>query len=218
LSELAFAAPLDRTGLRRALRRQPERLEPGLRVLAEEVLADEARIDVVALDAGSRLVVVVLGDPGEDLALLGRALAQRSWVAARVRDWQQLAPSLGLDPELPVRAIAVCSAFGRETLSAAQSLGRLVELARAWSVRDGSHTSLLIEYVLPGPAAGAPSPLRPAGAGAVGPHPVPLPSAFRSGLSPEDLRLRPEEVREFDSPLGNEVSTSVTGGDGIRHR
>jgi hypothetical protein len=188
----------------RELRARSARLWPALRVIAEEVLGADAIIDWVALEPGGRAIVVLVGDAGQDLELVTRALAQRAWLAPRLRDWLQLAPRIGLRPEAGVRALALCAEFRSEALAAARSLGpEVLSLATYRCVRDGSGVSVLLEVESSAPAA-------PNGSG-----PVPAPEPFRTGLSELDLGLTPEESREFErlaSPRGE------SSGDESRHR
>jgi hypothetical protein len=84
-------------------------------------LGANARIDFVAVEPPGRVVLILVGEDGEDLELIGRALAQRAWVEPRLRDWIQLGPNLGLMPNAGVRAILLCPAFRAETLAAIAS-------------------------------------------------------------------------------------------------
>ena len=164
---------------RRALRKALKRLDPGLRIVAEDVLALESRIDLVAVDGQRRIVAILLAEVGEDGPALTRALAHREWLMQRLPDWLQIAPSLGADPSAGVRALVVAAAFLPETLLAVGALPRgWVELLRT-TERDIS------ESFSPPPAhQGRAQP----SAGRV----------FRSGLSAEDFQVDEEELKEFD--------------------
>jgi hypothetical protein len=179
----------------RELRLRATRLWPALRVIAEDVLGADAAIDWVALEPGGRAVVVIVGEPGQDLELVTRALAQRAWLAPRLRDWLQLAPRIGLRPEAGVRAVALGAGFRSEALAAARSLGSdVLSLASYRCVRDAEGVSVLLEAEDTAPA------LPTNGSGTVAPEP------FRTGLSDLDLGLTPEETREFErlaSPRGD---------------
>lgn len=164
---------------RRALRRALERLDPSLKIVAEDVLALESRIDLVAVDGQRRIVAILLAEVGEDGPALTRALAHREWLIQRLPDWLQIAPSLGADISAGVRALVVAPAFLPETLLAVGALPHgWVELLRT-SEREIAEPS------------------------------SPLPSkkhrsqpdtalVFRSGLSAEDLQVDEEELKEFD--------------------
>ena len=185
-----YSPPPGRDDLRFAVRRQLETIEPGLRVVAEDLLADVSTIDLVAVDVHGRAVLVLIADDGEDLETFTRALAARAWVSPRVRDWAQLAPELELRPDAGVRAILVSPGFDPDTTAAALSLGS-----------EGLELAL---YKLAGGDLGASSQMQlmtsrnenPVSDRA--PRPPSEPSVFRSGLSEEELGLSPEEIREFD--------------------
>lgn len=184
MAELAWAAPLDAPALRRAVRARLGELGLRLRVVAEDVLAAESPIDLLTLDPRGGVVLVLVEPEGDGLALVARGLAQRSWVEARLGDWIQLAPRLGIAREAPVRLLLAAPEFGAEARAAAQALGEMVlALVRVRAVRNGGESQVLLEPVRgrgPGPA-GAP----PSGA--------PTLSRFRSGLEDADLSVTPEE-------------------------
>jgi hypothetical protein len=91
MAELALTALPPRAELLRQLRPRIDELAPGLRVVAEGLLGSETRIDFVGVEASGRVVLVIVGTAEDDLALVARALAQKAWVEARLRDWRQLA-------------------------------------------------------------------------------------------------------------------------------
>jgi len=186
----------------RELRARAARLWPALRVIAEDVLGADATIDWVALEPGGRAVAVLVGEDGQDLELVARALAQRAWLAARLRDWLQLAPRIGLRPEAGARAIALSPGFRPEALAAARSLGpEVLSLASYRCLRDASGVSVLLEPEGVAQAATSSAPL----AATNGSGPAAAPEPFRTGLTDLDLVLSPEETREFErlaSPRG----------------
>jgi hypothetical protein len=188
MPELALCPAPPRAELVRQLRARAGELWPALRVIAEDVLGADATIDWVALEPGGRVVAVLVGESGQDLELVARALAQRAWLGPRIRDWLQLAPRVGLRPEAGVRALLVCPAFRGEAIAAARSLGPdVLTLASYRCVRDRSGVSVLLE----------PMERAPEGAG-VEPLPGPAPEPFRTGLSDLDLGLTAEERHEFE--------------------
>ena len=195
MPELWLSPAPPRRELVRELRARAGELWPALRVIAEEVLGADASIDWVALEPGGRAVVVLVGEAGQDLELVARALAQRAWLEPRIRDWLQLAPRIGLRPEAGVRALLICPVFRGEALAAARSLGpEVLSLASYRCIRDGSGVSVLLESVGLAP-----------GASDVAEAPPPAPEPFRTGLTDLDLGLTPEERREFEqlaSPRG----------------
>ena len=187
MPELSPCSAPPRRELVRELRARAARLWPALRVIAEDVLGADAVIDWVALEPGGGAVAVLVGEEGRDLELVTRAIAQRAWLAARLRDWLQLAPRIGLRPEAGARAIAVCPGFRPEALAAARSLGpEILTLASYRCLRDASGVSVLLELEAVAPAA------------TNGSGPAPAPEPFRTGLTDLDLGLTPEETREFE--------------------
>ena len=105
---------------REAVREQLPHLRPPLRLLAEELLAEESTIDFVTVDPAGHVALLLLGKEGEDASLLTRGLAHRAWVKARLEDWRQLAPDLGLAADANVSAVLLCPSFRPETLTAAR--------------------------------------------------------------------------------------------------
>jgi hypothetical protein len=193
--ELAPCDAPPRRELLRLLRASAAGLWPAQRVIAEDVLGAETRIDWVALEPGGRACAVLVGGPGDDLDLIARALAQRAWLGPRVRDWLQIAPRMGLRPEAGVRALLLCPEFRSEALAAASALGPDVfSLASYRCVRHASGVAVLLEAIRTGGAT----------ADAVEAEPQ-APEPFRTGLSDLDLGLTPDERREFErlaSPRG----------------
>lgn len=146
LSDLSYIAARPRAELIAAIRHRAARLDPSLRILAQDLLAADTTIDLVAVDASGRLVLVMVGNVDEDLALFTRALAQRAWVAPRVRDWLQLAPALGLRLDAPVKLSLLAPSFRPETLAAAGVLGaEVVELSTYRWVETSGSVGVLIE-------------------------------------------------------------------------
>jgi hypothetical protein len=195
LPELSLCDPPPRPELVRLLRACAGATWPALRVIAEDVLGIESRIDWVALEPGGRACLALVGERDRDLELVGRALAQRAWLTPRLRDWLQLAPRIGLRPEAGVRALLLCPSFGSEALAAASALGPdALSLATFRCVRDAAGVSVLIEPLGTPVAASEAAPARS--------EPI---EPFRTGLSDLDLGLTPEERREFErlaSPQG----------------
>ena len=188
--------------LRSSLRRQLEQMQPPLRTLAENVLAEGSRIDLVARDPLGGLVVILIGEAGQDLALLTRALAHRCWVEQRIPDWLQLAPELELSSE--VHALALCPEFRPETIAAARAIQPLVRLSRFRSLADCADPLLLEPVDLEPLEKPAIAPALTPAATPPAPQPAPAPrdppshpGEFRSGLSESDLQITPDERREF---------------------
>ena len=195
MPELSLCESPPRRELLRLLRSSAAGLWPAWRVIAEDVLGAEGTIDWVALEPGGRACLVLVGEQGEDLELVTRALAQRAWLGPRLRDWLQLAPRIGLRPEAGARALLLCPAFRSEAQAAASALGpEVLSLASYRCVRDAAGVSVLVESIrtASGSAEASEAPAQP-------PHP------FRTGLSDLDLGLTPDERLEFErlaSPVG----------------
>jgi hypothetical protein len=173
---------------------------PALRLLAEDLLAAETAIDWVGVDAQGSAVAVLVGEAGRDLELVARALAHLAWLGPRLRGFLQLSQSgAGVRPEAPVRALALCAAFGAEAVAAAAAApGGALSLGVLRCLRDGAGLHVLVEPLLP-----APSPLRPA---AGGPAPEAARSEpFRTSLTDADLDLAGDaraEPEPLPAPLG----------------
>jgi hypothetical protein len=186
LPDLALTPPPPRAELLRQLRPRIDEFAPGLRVVAEGLLGAETRVDFVGVEASGRVVLVIVGTAEDDLALVARALAQKAWVEARLRDWRQLAPGLGVRPEAGVRVWLLAPRFRTESLAAARAAGGIA-LATYRCVRNGAGSDALVEAVSEAgesepPATGAGRP----------------PPQFRTGLVDAELGLSAEERREFD--------------------
>ncbi|MEE9608035.1 MAG: hypothetical protein V3U03_09875 [Myxococcota bacterium] len=191
MSDLTLAPPPPRAQLLRQLRGRLGELVASLRLVAEGLLGAEAPIDFVGVEPSGRITLILVGDDGQDLELVGRALAQRRWVEARARDWLQLAPGLGIRPEAGVRVVLLCARFQPETLAAARALGSgVLELAHYRCVRNGTGVDTLVEAVWTPTASQVHQP----GAQRTA---EPPPPPFRTGLTDADLGLTPEEQREF---------------------
>lgn len=190
MSELRLVTPPPRAELLSLLRARLGHAVPGARVVAEDVLGEESRIDLVAVDPTGAAVVVLVGDAGDDLELVGRGIAQRAWVEARLRDWRQLAPGLGLRPEAGVRICLLCRDFRAETRAAARALGaeRLTLIRYRCVAGVGGDLAVLLEHAV-FEAAGDASP----------PGTEPPAATFRTGLTDADLGLTDAERSAFES-------------------
>jgi hypothetical protein len=187
LPDLSLTSLPPRADLLRQLRPRIDEIVPGLRVVAEGLLGAETRVDFVGVEASGRVVLVIVGTAEDDLALVARALAQRAWVEARLRDWLQLAPGLGMRPEAGVRVWLLAPRFRTESLAAARAAGGIA-LATYRCVRNGGiGLDALVEAVFEAGESEAP----PAAA-----HRAP--AQFRTGVSDAELGLTADERREFD--------------------
>ena len=189
MADLTLAEPPRRSQLLEGLRARLSEAVPALRLIAEGVLGADSSIDFVGVEPTGRVVLIFVGEEGDDLELIGRAVAQRAWVEPRIRDWIQLAPNLGLRPGAGARAVLLCPFFRHETETAATALGdQAVSLVRYRCLLNGGNLEILIEPIAREAARGS-TPPRPDRSN--------LPS-FRTGLSHEDLGLTAEEYVEFE--------------------
>jgi hypothetical protein len=157
----------DRLALRGALLR----LTPPLETLAEDVLGVVSRIDLVTRDPDGIVTIVLVAQPGADLARLAEGIAQRAWLAPRLDDWNQIAPHLALQGDRGVGLLLVAPRFDDRTRAAVEALGA----SGVWLAELLPRGDLDVELR---PVAGAevPAPPRPDG-------PSPRPDGgFRSGL------------------------------------
>ncbi len=189
MADWTLAEPPRRSQLVEGLRAQLGEVVPALRLIAEGLLGADSSIDFVGVEPTGRVVLILVGEEGDDLELIGRAVAQRAWVEPRIRDWIQLAPNLGVRPGAGARAVLLCPSFRHETEVAAAALGdRAISLVRYRCLLNGGNLEILLEPVAREVARGSTPPkLDRSG----------LPP-FRTGLSHEDLGLTAEEHVEFD--------------------
>ena len=191
MGDLRLISPPPREDLVDALRDRLGHAVPGSRIVAEGLLGAEARVDFVGIEPGGRVVLVLVGDHDEDLALVGRGLAQRAWVAARLDDWVQLAPHLELRSDSSVRVVLLCPGYSPEARAAIDSLGPEAMAGVVYRcVQNGTGVEVLLEH-LALPEAPATLPRKDAGGALSEP-------TFRTGLSDADLGLTAEELREFE--------------------
>lgn len=189
MAEFKLTEPPSRPQLIEQLRVRISEVVPALKLIAEGVLGADANIDFVGVEPTGRVVVVLVGREGDDLGLIGRAIAQRAWIEPRIRDWIQLAPNLGLRPGAGARSVLLCPSFRHETEAAAAALGeQIISLVRYRCLLSAGDLEILLEPVTAG-AADRPTPARPDASA--------LPR-FRTGLRHEDLGLTAEEYNEFE--------------------
>jgi hypothetical protein len=176
---------LGRAEVRRRLRTRLAELDEPLRILAEEIRGEEeAVIDWVAALPNGRVVVGLLRLEEGDACFLTEGLVQRAWVAARLRDWEKLAPGLDIRSELRPVLLLVAPGFSRKLrLAAPEADAQTLKLiSYRWEEIGTEHEPRLQAVNLPErPALSPPS------------GPQADRSAFRTGLSDEDLELTPEE-------------------------
>ena len=187
MTELRLTHSPPRPELRRQLRGALGRLGRPLRVLAEDIAGLESPIDLVAVDPRGRVVLVLVGEEGEDLELVANGLAQRAWLEPRLGDWRKLAPELEIRPDQGVGLLLVAPGFGPRALTAAAADAQGIALARSRFVETARREPprLLLET------------LRPVGANGGADRPG-ASAGFRTGLSDEDLGLTPDEAHDFE--------------------
>lgn len=203
MPELSLAPAPPRDELLRQIRARLADAAPGMRLVAQGVLGEGARIDFVGVDPDGAATLVLVGEAGEDLSLVARALAQRVWLEPRLRDWLQLAPNLGFRPEAGVRLVLLCPAFGTESQAAARGLGEAApQLVTYRCVRNGSGVEPLLEPLGGAPSAVSNAPEMPHDERSNLPPPPEGPTgtlpSFRTGLTDADLEVTLEERREFE--------------------
>jgi hypothetical protein len=194
--DLRLIAPPPRDELLAQLRSRLGHAVPGVRVLAERLLGADSTIDFVAIDPIGRAVLVLVGDRDDDLELVARGLAQRAWVSARLGDWTQLAPNLGLEPDGEVQVVLVCPAFGVEASAALRALGSAGITAVTYRcVQNGVGFEVLLEHPFAMEPEPAGEPVSSTQSVVSSPK---NPPSFRTGLSDSDLGLTAEERSEFE--------------------
>jgi len=189
LADLTSAEPPRRSQLVEGLRARLAEVVPTFRLIAEGVLGADASIDFVGVEPTGRVVLMLIGEEGDDLELIGRAIAQRAWVEPRIRDWVQLAPNLGVRPGAGARVVLLCPSFCHASEAAANALGdQTISLVRYRCLHHRGNLEILVEPLAQASARTESAP-KPDGAGA---------PAFRTGLRDEDLGLTAEEHVAFD--------------------
>jgi len=202
MNDLAWCEAPPRPELVARVRDALGELGGSLRVLARDVLGADARIDLVAADPDGRVTLVLVGTSDDALALVALALAQRAWVEARLPDWVQLAPQLGLQADRAPRAVLVAPGFSPAAVAAVRAADpEGLDLVRYRCLRGpapgpggadaGSGVRVLLEPERVNGAALRSA--RPRVAGSAPPM-----ARFRSGLSDADLDLTSEERRGLD--------------------
>ena len=199
MPDVVLTAPPPRSELLPQVAARLGELVPRCRTLAEDLLGAGSRIDFVVVDPEGRAALVLVADPGEDLAAVARGIAQKAWVQARLADWLQLAPDLGVRPEAGIGVWLLCNSIQSETREAVEALGPDgLRLATYRAVRSAAGLTILLEPL--GDAGD--SPLEPRAE--VDEAAIALPS-FRTGLRDSDLGLTPLEHSELQRPPGGRI-------------
>ncbi len=118
----AVAPQRGRAQLLGCLRERLGDLGLSLRLVGEGMLGADSPIDFVTVDPEGGVQLILVHAQGQDPALVGHALAQRDWVAARLRDWLMLSPDLGIRPERGVGLLLLAPSFSSSVIAAAQAL------------------------------------------------------------------------------------------------
>lgn len=203
MADIEWQGEPERASLQRAIRHRLRRFDPGLRVVAENFLAEETPIDLLAIGAEGEIVSIRIAAQGDDASGFTRALADLSWLRPRLHDLLKLAPGLGLEPSAEPRALLFCPEFGGETLAAADNLPqRTLGLLGYRCFRQNGQLAVVFETSKP--RAGEPrfasareglvsaprAPIDPPGRSTNGDGSLtqpPSPSTFRTGLTDADL-------------------------------
>ena len=215
MADLEWTGPLEPASLRRALRVALRQQAPELRVIAEDFLAEESAIDLLAVGAEGELVSVRISkerDQANAALLFTRGLADLTWLRLRHKDLLKLAPGLGLELGAEPRSLLLCPSFGQELRRAAENLpDQAVRLITFRPLRQQGQLTLLLEPQKPAltstlrtqheqPTSQSEDPemilsqpnpearRHPAPSRLTDP---PSSSTFRTGLRDEDLRLEP---------------------------
>ncbi|MDH3686063.1 MAG: hypothetical protein OEP95_07545 [Myxococcales bacterium] len=169
-----------------------------LRLIVRDVQGLGGPIDAVACDATGTPVLIGIATPDGAADPLGSLLAQRAWLAPRIRDWLQLNPQLPFRPDVRPRMLLLAGQWEAATLAAAAEIG--VELGRLRALETVEGTVVGLET--PPERASSATERPPLERASFGPErtppeaPPPEPatpplarpdSGFRTGLRAEDL-------------------------------
>jgi len=166
-----------------------------LRLIVRDIQGLGGPIDAVACDAAGTPVLIGIATPDGAGDPLGSLLAQRAWLAPRIRDWLQLNPQLPFRTDVRPRMLLLGGEWEAATLAAAAEIG--VELGRLRALETAEGTVVGLEP----PLAAPPGPPLEPGASFAPERPPPDPppmhpeprqparwsSGFRTGLHPDDL-------------------------------
>lgn len=162
------------------LKEQPEAVEPGLKILDARVPLGAGTVDLLALDAGGRAVLIVAALAADDAVLL-RALDAYAWCLDAPGAVQDLYPMIRLSPADPPRVVVIAAEFSEAFLRRARHLG--VGRVDCRQVQVGLHLRRLESSAEPGrppePAGPARRPPETRRAPEPAPRPAPAPEAAR---------------------------------------
>ena len=114
--------------------------------MAEDFLASESTIDLLAVGGEGELVSIRIGRAGEDAAVLTRSLSDLVWLRPRTRDLLKLVPGLGIEPSADARSILLCPDFQAETRAAIENFpSHTVELMVYRCYRHRGQLNVILE-------------------------------------------------------------------------
>jgi hypothetical protein len=146
MAEIEWETTPKRPSLRRAVRHQTQNLDRPCRVIAENFLAADSRMDLFCVGNEGELVSLRITDVGDDAGGLTRSLSDLVWLHARTKDLGKLMPDLGIQPSAEARAILLCPDFRPETQAAIEFLpAGSVTLIRYRCYRHRGQLSVLLE-------------------------------------------------------------------------
>ncbi len=146
MAEFEWGLVPEPPALRRAIRHQLRSLDRSLRILAEDFLASESTIDLLAVGGEGELVSIRIGRAGEDAAVLTRSLSDLVWLRPRTRDLLKLVPGLGIEPSADARSILLCPDFQAETRAAIENFpSHTVELMVYRCYRHRGQLNVILE-------------------------------------------------------------------------
>ncbi len=206
MADLEWEGRPERPSLRRAIRHQPRRFDPTIRVVAEAFLAEMSAIDLLAVGGEGEMISIRIGRDDEDVSLLTRSLADLTWLRPRLGDFLKLAPGLGIEPSAEPRALIFSTHFSVETRAAVENFpSRSIELLTYRCFRQQGQLAVLLDSWTPPEALSASQEAsgprtkrqrRPAEDPSLADPPSP--SNFRTGLCDADLFDAFEEKKRLD--------------------
>lgn len=113
-----------------------------LRLIVRDIQGLGGPIDAVACDATGTPVLIGIATPDGAADPLGSLLAQRAWVAPRIRDWLQLNPQLPFRPDVRPRMLLLAGHWEAATLAAAAEIGVELGQLRALETAEGTVVGL----------------------------------------------------------------------------
>jgi len=146
MAELEWDTNAKRPSLRRAVRHRAGDIDRPIRIVAENLLALESRMDLLGVGPEGELVSLRIGIDEADTTLLAHSLSDLSWLRSHGEDLAKLVPDLGIEGSADSRALLLCPVFRNVTRSAVESLpaGR-IELMTYRCYRHRGQLGVLLE-------------------------------------------------------------------------